>query len=661
MDPSSSMTMANSRQRRVLPSRSRRGGPGVGSCDADVMILETQRRKYENEPLIPMDTPFLLTTNASVALASSDTSRLAINTFANERYFDRPEVLKSYREQLDIQTPEYLNIAETHVGTRFRVRAVEEGTADTSDAAYEKRHRKYETFEKRQRLREKEKLKHEQYKLKERIDQLRAMDSSAFLALPASSFSAPPVPVEGEDYSTNANVNGSLAYNEGERRRKEMLDIALMLEERYRVLLPPDRVRKTVAPRTDSVSLEPDATFPSNKPRKPKEDEPISELDQRALVESSQHENSKIMIKLKVPPRANSDIAHAPPPTVKTVAVAIKKPRASIPPTKHAAAPRKIRGRPSTPPTSGQLSSDKSPTPIAVLSSAEPDVYPYIEEAVVSDIELQTPITAVEHDANTTSAPSAENLHSPIQEEKFLSEEENSSPEPQISHRSSSDVIPPAPESSPPPPDETPFADAPQEIEGDPKSTYNFAPVVEHVGIVKRRGRPPKRPRLSPTTLPNSSEYIPTVPTYRRSTSRAPSTYSSHKQPAHGAIVTAALRNASGGPRTTAKAPRHNTAFGVKLHLSNKDTMIDFELPPWILPYEEARRLGGEIHTVTSMHGPVNEQKSPNIPINTNMLSVDSVISSEGPFRISPYLSTEETMPPTETLMSLDEPADGAS
>lgn len=33
------------RQKRVLPSRSRRGGPGVGNCDVDVMILETRKRR----------------------------------------------------------------------------------------------------------------------------------------------------------------------------------------------------------------------------------------------------------------------------------------------------------------------------------------------------------------------------------------------------------------------------------------------------------------------------------------------------------------------------------------------------------------------------------------------------------------------------------------
>src|ERR1700735_1921502 len=81
----------------------------------------------------------------------------------------------------------------THADTQCSIfNANIQDIADTSDAAYEKRHRKYETFEKRQRLREKEKLKHEQYKLKERMEQLRAMDGSAFLALPSSSFS--PIP-----------------------------------------------------------------------------------------------------------------------------------------------------------------------------------------------------------------------------------------------------------------------------------------------------------------------------------------------------------------------------------------------------------------------------------------------------------------------------------
>ena len=45
------------------------------------------------------------------------------------------------------------------------------------DAHYHHLHKKYETFEKRQRRREKERLQHERYKMKERVDLIRTMDS----------------------------------------------------------------------------------------------------------------------------------------------------------------------------------------------------------------------------------------------------------------------------------------------------------------------------------------------------------------------------------------------------------------------------------------------------------------------------------------------------
>ena len=37
-------------QKRVLPSRSRRGGPGLGSADVDTIILDAQKRKCESFP-----------------------------------------------------------------------------------------------------------------------------------------------------------------------------------------------------------------------------------------------------------------------------------------------------------------------------------------------------------------------------------------------------------------------------------------------------------------------------------------------------------------------------------------------------------------------------------------------------------------------------------
>ncbi|KAJ8457452.1 hypothetical protein ONZ51_g11522 [Trametes cubensis] len=194
----------------------------------------------KSEPLIPATTKFILTTNGTLLPPASESFEAQLNTHAYGRYFDRPEVQEAYKAQQLIQTPEFIELPQDA-----------NEALDTSDAAYEKRHRKYESFEKRQRLREKEKLKHEHYKLKERIDQLRAMDSSAFLALPSSDFlparHATPGPSGqqqvsevGEDVDAS-NLHGAAAYHEGERRRKAMLESALQLEQRYRTLLPPDR------------------------------------------------------------------------------------------------------------------------------------------------------------------------------------------------------------------------------------------------------------------------------------------------------------------------------------------------------------------------------------------------------------------------------------
>lgn len=78
----------------------------------------------DNEPLIPADTPFLLTTNAALLQSSSKSAGFGLNTFANQRYFDRSDVIKSYREQLNIQTPEFSLLSEdATVGGRFRPRS----------------------------------------------------------------------------------------------------------------------------------------------------------------------------------------------------------------------------------------------------------------------------------------------------------------------------------------------------------------------------------------------------------------------------------------------------------------------------------------------------------------------------------------------------------
>ncbi|OAX40058.1 hypothetical protein K503DRAFT_864912 [Rhizopogon vinicolor AM-OR11-026] len=307
-DSSENNASMKPRQKRVLPSRSRRGGPGIGSCDVDLMILDAQRRRFENEPLIPADAQFLLTTDSTLVPQPSSFTGFGLNSHANQRYFDRPDVIQAYREQQIIQTPEFTNLPEdASVGGRFRPRVSAEipESVDTSDTVYEKRHRKYETFEKRQRLREKEKLKHEQYKLKERIEQLRAMDGSAFLGLPDASFPVLPGAVQDEDghYESHpgASVNGAVVYNEGDRRRQEMLEIASKLEERYRTLLPSEKKSyfdQKKASRQGSVLIHPSTEI------RPQEESIVNGRLSEVTVPPKA--STSLVLKIKVPKQSRS-------------------------------------------------------------------------------------------------------------------------------------------------------------------------------------------------------------------------------------------------------------------------------------------------------------------------------------------------------------------
>ena len=92
------------------------------------------------------------------------------------------------------------------------------------------------------------------------------MDGSAFLSLPASSFSL----VDGQEQDNSDDTASSghegSSHSEGERRRKEMLDVALSLEERYRVLLPPRKTNVNSWAEQDSRPSESEEREESSKP-----------------------------------------------------------------------------------------------------------------------------------------------------------------------------------------------------------------------------------------------------------------------------------------------------------------------------------------------------------------------------------------------------------
>jgi hypothetical protein len=79
----------------------------------------------ENGSLIPVESRFLLTTNSSFVPSASTAaaSELEVNNHVKERYFERPEVLKAFKEQQLIETPDFIKLGEVYsVGGRFRPR-----------------------------------------------------------------------------------------------------------------------------------------------------------------------------------------------------------------------------------------------------------------------------------------------------------------------------------------------------------------------------------------------------------------------------------------------------------------------------------------------------------------------------------------------------------
>lgn len=137
------------------------------------------------------------------------------------------------------------------------------------------------------------------------------MDSAAFMALPASSFSPMPKEASVDPEEVDAvssfytNLNGHIPHAEGERRRKEMLDVATMLEERYRVLLPLDRVRR---------SQEPVLSESASRTQRDGDD---SETDQASVIVEK--------LRLRLPARSSASTTSASSPAATTPT--IKKPR----------------------------------------------------------------------------------------------------------------------------------------------------------------------------------------------------------------------------------------------------------------------------------------------------------------------------------------------
>ncbi|WVR07956.1 hypothetical protein IAU60_004999 [Kwoniella sp. DSM 27419] len=205
---------AGAPERRVLPARIRRStGGGEGMRDVEEMIVDWLERWGEPQLTPPDDLPIHLTSiplasvqppTRSSYLAGPEAPSITLTPTRTKSEVDQSDGKIGQEEKIEVpswvmvrageddQEEAREELEQGSSGHGNSKRAVGKGpvspvkrlrrghigdepSEDTSDAYYIQLHRKYEAFERRQRIREKEKLQFEKYKMRSRIDLLRNM------------------------------------------------------------------------------------------------------------------------------------------------------------------------------------------------------------------------------------------------------------------------------------------------------------------------------------------------------------------------------------------------------------------------------------------------------------------------------------------------------
>lgn len=448
---------------------------------------------------------------------------------------------------------------------------------------------------------------------------MRAMDGAAFLSLPASSFSSK-LASSGADSDNDdadlvgSHINGAASYREGERRRREMLEVASMLEERYRVLLPPDRIRKAPGQSNLNAIIEPDYAIQES----PKQYEPAPESEEEISAEVAHQEALKL--KIKVPKR------NAAAPSVTPVSASIlpkKRKKSGPPPPKQTQVARRIKAnyqpyRPeeSSPLVLGSTDLPPSPSPAVDRSSPQPETHP--EPTDNASPPPREPSPEPPALSPTTSSRSVRESAAKTSPEELGGELPARSPSPTIPPVS---LSPTAPSMEPEEASslEPEVASRPTTPMSNPdiavleSGSPNEAIVQDDVQPLstpdKSLGaiyvtRPPKRAKIStvsPSATSRNTTREPSMPPIesisapmRRSVSRPTGPPKKQHVSYAGAagkaertssvLMVAAIRSSGNSAR---KAKRHLSAFGSKLRNEVFDDTGDFVLPSWVLSPEE--------------------------------------------------------------------------
>lgn len=216
------------RERRVMPARLRR----VSSLLTGSIIEEEIAGAAAKEAQTP------------TGLAGSTTVILTTESIPCEpllHTMGEHVVMLQHRQQ--IETPDFRTRDETEVMGKTRSLRSEE---DTSDAAFERRHRKADNAEKRLRRWEKDNLKKDRQKLVDRIERLKAADAR-ILAPILTAREQRQRPMDGESSSVSAAADAAAAASSSvysaaqqaklEHLRDELIEECKVMLRRYDALL----------------------------------------------------------------------------------------------------------------------------------------------------------------------------------------------------------------------------------------------------------------------------------------------------------------------------------------------------------------------------------------------------------------------------------------
>ncbi|KAL1412568.1 hypothetical protein Q8F55_000315 [Vanrija albida] len=351
------------RGRRVLPARIRRaaGGGAEGIRDIEEMVVDWLERWGDINTVPPDDLPLQLTTlpyalvtppiytvEASAKPLSRASSPTRNGTVPDQSRIETPvwRMVRAGEDDKEEAKEELASGPGQSPTKRLRRGNVgSELIEDVSDQHYALLHRKFEAFERRQRIREREKLQFERYKMRARVDLLRSLPAPQWTSVVSVILARTDA---GESWSRGRR---KLEAEGVDWLRRKLIKEGVEVLRRYDQLLPNDKKQRLV---DDSRVSSPSAPSSLSPPPMSTPDPPpaprVSALRDEGASSSRRRQRQVTPVKAASPVPIKVEEPDEPPPkpVIRISALALKQTTLAFPKLekKPAASPRKAVASP---------------------------------------------------------------------------------------------------------------------------------------------------------------------------------------------------------------------------------------------------------------------------------------------------------------------------